>query len=152
MDKDKAFPRIDDHRNQPVPGGIKILHPGKLGDAFQGAIEAITPAVIGAAENRRVAAGLGHDGGGVVAANVEEGSQLILLAPDHDDGFTRHVRRQIVAGLADLTCTPNHLPGAAKNSLALEGGDAVIDIPGRRNGEGFGQRGTVVVGLQKLGD
>ena len=76
----------------------------------------------------------------------------MILASDNHDRFTRNVRSHIVAWPSDLICTADDLPSTAKNGLALEGGDAVIDIPRRRNGEGFGQRRTVVVGIQNLGD
>ena len=65
--------------SRPFSRAVEILHAFKLGHAFQRAVEAIFPAVIGTLQDFGLAARLGHDGRGVMAAYVVEGAQLPSL-------------------------------------------------------------------------
>ena len=146
MHEDKIFPSIDVDGNETVFGVIEIAHPRKFWHALETTVQTIAPAVVRTAEDRSVAAGLGHDGGGVVAADVKEGPQRAFLAPYDDDRLSGDIGGQVVAGLGYLLHSAHNLPGATKDRLVLQGGDSVVGIPGSGDGRGFRQRGAVVVG------
>src|SRR5271166_6149326 len=49
-DEDEVFPDGDAERNEAVLGAVEVADAGELGHAYEGAIEAIGPAVIGTAQ------------------------------------------------------------------------------------------------------
>ena len=88
IDEDEALPGFDSNGNKSVLRAIEILDAFELGHAFEGTIEAIVPAVIGTMQKRSLAAGFGHDGGGVMAADIVESAQSTVAAADDDDRLT----------------------------------------------------------------
>jgi hypothetical protein len=72
-----------------------------------------------------------------MAADIEESSQLVVLASDNHNRFTRNIGGEIAAGFADLIRPSDNLPSAAEDGFALERSDAVVNVPRRRDCEGF---------------
>src|ERR1035441_4832505 len=71
----EALPGFHADGNQSVLRAIKVLHAIELGHALERAVEAVFPAVVRTLQNLRVTAGLSHNGGSVVTADVVEGAQ-----------------------------------------------------------------------------
>ena len=138
MHEDKTLPCIDMNGNEAIFRGLEITNAAELGRAFESAIEAVAPAVVGAAQDGSVAAGLGHHGGGVMATDVEEGPQHAILGAYDDNGLARNVCGQVVAGFANLIHAAHHLPGSAEDRLMFERGDAVVGVPCGGDGLRFG--------------
>ena len=76
IDEDEIFPGVEADGDEAVVGAIEIADAVELDHAFEGAVDAVGPAVIGAAKLFGAAVGFGDDGGGVVAADVEEGAEI----------------------------------------------------------------------------
>ena len=85
-----------------------------------------------------------------MAANIEKSAQHAIVPPHYNDGFTRDICGHKLAWFFHLLDSANHLPGFAEDSFGLQFRNAVIDIPGRRNGRGFGKRRTVVISGKDL--
>ncbi len=85
IDEDEALPGFNPNRNEAVLRAVEILDPFKFRHALQRTIESVIPAVIRTMQERGLAAGFGHHGSCVVAADIEEGTQNAVVAADHDD-------------------------------------------------------------------
>jgi len=79
-----------------------------------------------------VSAGLGGNGGGVVAANVVEGAEMAVGAADGENGFAGEVGGEVVAGVRDLVGAAYGLPVGAKDVAVFELLDGGIEVPGCR--------------------
>ena len=139
IDEDEIFPGVDADGDEAVVGAIEIADAVELDHAFEGAVDAVGPAVVGAAKLFGAAVGFGDDGGGVVAADVEEGAELVVVAADDDDGFAGDVGGEEVAGFADLVEAADDLPGAGEDGLFFEGFDLRVAVPGGGDGVGVFQ-------------
>ena len=71
--------------------------------------------MVGTLQNFCVAAGLGDDGSGVVAAYVEEGAQCAVAAAYDDDGLSGEVRGDECSRLLQLIGAGDQLPGFAED-------------------------------------
>jgi len=136
VDEDEIFPGVDADGDEAVVSAIEIADAIELDHAFESAVDAVSPAVIGAAKLFGAAVGFGDDSGGVVSADVEEGAELVVVAADDDEGFTGDVGGEEVAGFAELVEAAEGLPGAGEDGLFFEGFDLWVAVP--RGGDGVG--------------
>ena len=88
----------------------------------------------------------------MVPAHVVEGAQRAVTSTHNDYGFSRKPRGNKFSRLVQLIRASDELPGSAEDVEPLHFCDARVDIPGRRDGPGFRQRGPVVVDGQNLLD
>src|ERR1035441_6939953 len=130
----KALPGFDLDGNQTVLRAIKVLHAIGLRHALERAVEAVFPSVVRTLQNLRMTAGLSHNGGSVVTADIIEGAQRTVGSANDDDRFSGQPRGYKVTRLLQLVGAGDQLPGLAEDVEPLEFGDARIDIPRRRNG------------------
>ena len=87
VDEDEVFPGVDADRDQAILRAVEIADTVELDHAFEGAVDAVGPAVIGTAKLFGAAAGLRNDSSGVMAADIVEGAEIVVIAADDDDGF-----------------------------------------------------------------
>ena len=103
---------------------IGLLEPRKallLGNAFQLAVEPVTPAVIGTNDLARAVPRLAsHHPGSSVAADVVEGSEHTVPPPYHEDALAYEVHSQVVARPRYVARMANHQPVAPEDLLLLE--------------------------------
>jgi len=131
IDEDEIFPRLDTDGDEAISRAIKIADTIELDHAFEGAVDAVGPAVIGAAKLFGAAVGFGDDDGGVMAANVVEGAELRGVAADDDDGLAGDVGGEEITIFAELIKAAGDLPAFSKYSRELQFINAGIAIPGR---------------------
>ena len=91
--------------------------------------------MIRAAELFGAATFLWDDGGSVMAADVEEGAKLAIVAANDDERLFVDVDGEELTGLADLIEAADDLPIGGEDAAAFELMDAAIEIPGSGNGE-----------------
>jgi hypothetical protein len=108
--------------------------------------------VIGAAEIFGAAAGFGDDRGGVMAADVIEGAEFAVIAADDHEGFFVDVDGEELAGLLNLIEAADDLPVGGEDTVALELFDALVEIPGRRDGMRFFEGSFGIVEIQDFAD
>src|SRR5271154_4294885 len=96
-------------------------------------------------QERGMATRLRDNGGGVVTANVVEGTQDGVVATDDDDRFTGDSGGHELPRIFHLIGARDELPRLAEHAQTLDFGNARIDIPGCGDGRGLRQRGLVVV-------
>jgi hypothetical protein len=113
---------------------IEIAGTGKIGHPFQLAVERIRPAVIGAAQVSRRPFSLGHNGGRMMAAHVEECADAVIRATDGDDGLLGDVTGDEPSGLVELFDPSGDLPRADEDGPTLQIENAGIRVPAGRNG------------------
>src|SRR5580700_11415482 len=101
--------------------------------------------MVGTLQDRGLTARLGHHGGGVMAAYVEERAQDAICAAHDDDGFSGDSRGDEISSILELACASDELPCPAEYVQPLELCDSRIDIPRGGNRECLRQRCTVVV-------
>ena len=133
VNEDETFPSLHANGNKAILRSIEILYAFEFGHAFQRAIEAVVPSMIGTVEKRGVATRLRYDCGGVVAAHIVKGPQDTVSATNHHNGLAGDRCGNELAGSLNLIGARNQLPCLAENVQPLELGNAGIDIPGRRN-------------------
>ena len=83
VDEDELLPGFHAHGQQSVLRAIEGADAFELRRALQRAVQAVAPAVIRTAQDAGRALLFGHDGGGMMAADVVERAQLVAAA--HDD-------------------------------------------------------------------
>src|SRR5271165_4709812 len=132
--EDKALPGFNANRDKTVLRTIKILYAFDLRHTFQRAIEAVVPSMIRTMQKRSLAARLGYDGGGVVAANIVKGAQNAVVAADDDDRLSGYGSANELSRRFHLIGARDQLPGPAEHAQALEFRDSWIDVPGGGNG------------------
>jgi hypothetical protein len=103
-------------------------------------------------QDRGLTARLGYYGGGVMTANVVEGSQGTVVTADHYDGLSRDGSGDELPRGLHLVDTRHELPRFAEHAESLKFRDARIDIPFGRNGGGLRQWSAVVVAGKDLLD
>src|SRR5262252_9793655 len=74
-----------------VADACEIRRPAKL------PFERVSPAVIRAAQVARLAFGGGYDGGGMMATDIEEAAQNLVVAPDDQKRLSSQLPRNILA-------------------------------------------------------
>src|ERR1019366_10338450 len=82
----------------------------KLERALQRTVEAVAPAMIGTAKDARRALRLGHDGSGVVSADIVERAQPAVTAAHDDERFAGEIAGDVLAGLLHLIGSRPPLP------------------------------------------
>jgi hypothetical protein len=123
--------------SQAVLRAVEIAHAVELDHAFEGAVDAVGPAVIGAAKLFGAAVGFRDDGSGVVAADVVEGAELRVVATDDDDRLAGDVGGEEFTIFAELIEAAGDLPAFSKHGRELQFINAGIAIPGRGNRRRF---------------
>ena len=93
--------------------------------------------MVRAAELFGAALGFGDDGGGVVAADVEKGAELVVFAADYDDGFVGDVCGEKLAFFADLIEAADCLPGVGEDGSEFQRFDTRVAVPRGGDGGGF---------------
>ena len=107
--------------------------------------------MVGTAEAGRRALGLGHDRRGMVAADVEEAAQHVVLPADDDHRFAgAEFARQVPSPVADLLDAAGELPRAREHGAALQVEDARVDVPVGGDGRGVLERRVARVALDDL--
>src|SRR5260370_1317768 len=140
IDENEIFPGVDADGDEAILRAIEIADSIELDQAFEGAVDGVGPAVIGAAKLLGGAVGFGDDGGGVMAADIVEGAKLRVVAANDDDGFAGEVGGEEITISGDLIEAAGDLPAFCKNGRELQFVNAWITIPGRGNRGGFLQR------------
>jgi len=130
----KILPGVHLDGNEAIFRAVEIADAFKLDHTFESAIDSVGPAVVGAAELFRAALRLGDDGGGVMAADIVESAELVVIAARDDNGFAGNVRSEEISFFADLVDAADGLPGFCEDALLFEFVDARIEVPRRRNG------------------
>ena len=120
VDEDEVFPGIDDDGDKAIVFTPKVADAGKLGHAFESAVEAVVPSVIRAMQKRGASAGLRHDGGRVVATNVVESPQHVVVAADNDYRFPCDSSADELAWRFHLIRVRDELPSLAKYVEAFQ--------------------------------
>jgi hypothetical protein len=72
---------------------------------------------------------LGHHGGGMVAADIEESAQNAIIGSHDENRITRQIARDVLTRLANLSGAPHYLPGARENRAAFQFKDARVNVP-----------------------
>src|SRR5665811_159303 len=111
----EALPGFHADGNQSVLSTIEVLHAIELRHALEKAVEAVFPAVVRTLQNLRVTAGLSHNGGSMVTADVIEGAQRTVGSTNDDDWFSGQPRGYKVPRLLHLIGAGNQLPGFAED-------------------------------------
>src|SRR4029077_641365 len=121
-----------------------------LHHAFQRAVVAIGPAMIGTAELLRAALRLCDHRGRMMTANVVEGAQLGVITARDYDGLVGNVSRKEAPFISHLIGTAHNLPGLREHALLFELVDALIEVPRRRNRPGMIQRIMRIVEIKQV--
>src|ERR1019366_1386854 len=150
VDEDKLHPRLTLHLKLSVLSAIEATDALKLRSAFQRSVEAVAPSVIGAAENRGIAFGLGDDRGGMMTANVVKRAKLTVGGAHDYQRLARELRGYKLSGALQLVNPGNDLPRSAEDILALKARDPVIDVPRSRYGVGLCEWALIVIGKQNV--
>ena len=78
--EDEIFPSVDTDGDETIILAVEIADTFEFDRALEGAVVAVGPAVIRAAELLGATGGFRNDGGGVVSADVVEGAKLAIFA------------------------------------------------------------------------
>ena len=125
---------LDETKGRPVERVVVGL--GLAGDVLEGAVVAVSPAVIGAHEAFGVAVVAAHHAVAAVAAHVQQRVQLALSVAGQDDRVLAHVGVEVIVGRGHQALVPDHQPGAAEDLLhllvvdRLIAEDAAVDFAG----------------------
>ena len=93
-------------------------------------------------------AGRGSNGRSVMAANIVEGTQLLIRSTNNNERLAGQIEGKELARLGCLIHSPHRNPVAAKNLVALQALDALVHIPGSRDGVGVFERRVLIVKAQ----
>src|SRR5262245_52530818 len=77
--KYEAFPLCGLNRNQSVHRSVEIANPGKLRGDNESAVQIVRPAMVRTAESLSSSFSILHHRRSVVAADIEESAQLIVI-------------------------------------------------------------------------
>lgn len=152
IDEEEVFPDIEAYGNEAVIGAAEIADAFELHHALEGAIVAVGPAVVRAAELFRAAFLLGDDGGGVMAADVVEGAELAVIAADDEQRFVVDVDGEVLTGIFQLIVAANDLPVGGEDGVAFELADTRVEIPGRGDGGGLLEGIGGIVKIEDVAD
>ena len=73
--------------------------------------------------------GLGHHGGGMVAADIEESAQNAIIGSHDENRITRQIAGDVLTRLANLIDAPHYLPGLRENRAPFQFKDAGVNVP-----------------------
>src|SRR5262249_7917857 len=148
----KAFPRLDANRQQTVLRPVELFHPFKFRHAFERTIQTVLPAMVRTLQYLGVTARLGNNRGRMMAAYIEEPPQPAIRASHYDDRLSCNSSCDEIARIFQLIGARDQLPGFAEYIEPFELCNTRIDVPRRRDREGFGKRSAVVVTGKNLFD
>jgi len=152
IDEDEIFPGVDVDRHETILRAVEIADTVEFDHAFQGSVDAVGPAMIGAAKLFGAAVGFWDDGGGVMAADVVEGAELRVVAADDDDGLAGDVGGKERAVFANLIEAAGDLPAFSEDGREFQFVNARVAIPGRGDGRGLLQRIGGIIQAQDFAD
>src|SRR5262249_12280796 len=109
--------RLNGH--QTIRCAIKIANTREIRRPTELSFERVGPAVVGTAQVTCHPFGCGHDGSGMMAADIEEAAQDLIISSDNQERLFTQLRRNILTGLTNLLGTPNELPRPRKDRAAL---------------------------------
>jgi len=143
IDEDEIEPFLDANRGEAEVLGIEIFDAIEFWGDEQSAVEAVGPAVVGAAEELAVAAA-GRGVAGAMAADVMKASENAVVAAGDEERLSDQVEGKVVAGARGLVNMTDDLPGGCEEPrlFVLKGRRAEI--------EGCGQSGSasdVAIGI-----
>jgi hypothetical protein len=147
FDKHPVLPDRCFDRRQTVRRAIEAANAYEIRRPTKLSFKRVCPAMIRASQVARLAFGGGHDGGGMVAANIEESAQNLIVASDNKKRFSSQLPRYVLARLAYLVGASNKLPGTRKDSMPLKFHNPRINVPARRDRPRLGQRRIRIVAL-----
>jgi hypothetical protein len=116
INENQVEPFLDADRSEPEFFAIEIFNAFEFRSHQQSAIEAVGPAVVGAAKQLPVSATRGGVAG-PMAANVIKAAEDAILAPGNEERLAQQIEREIVSGLSRLTDMADKLPGRRKKSF-----------------------------------
>src|SRR6267143_310578 len=116
--KDEVEPLLHPHRHQRKLFGTKSFDSLNLCGADERSIQAISPAVIPAAEEPARSASLGGRTG-AVTANVIKAAQSAVRTAHDEQRLTHQLRREVVARICRLVAMSHRLPALPKDSFSL---------------------------------
>ena len=106
--------------NKPVGGAVEIGDATKFRGKNQCTFEIVCPTVIRAAKVYRFSLGFRYDSRGVMAADVEEAAQNLVIASNDDDRLAGDITCEVVARIAQLSGMADKLPRARKDRFLLK--------------------------------
>src|SRR4029077_20432723 len=78
--------------------------------------------------------GFSHYSGRVMAADIEEAPQNIVVSPHHNNRFAGNFSGNVLSRLLQLIHASDELPRTREDSLSLQFTDAFVRVPRRWNG------------------
>ena len=136
----KADSRHASHAERGIAEVEVFAVAARHGNRVEIAIGLEGPAVIGAAEQLRIALRLGADDGAAMTAAVVDHSDLAFVVAHEDDGHQPDARRDEIAGLGHQAVMPDIDPAAVEDPLHLEREDVRIAIERAVNAVGIDER------------
>ena len=88
----------------------------------------------------------------MVAADVEKGAEFVVRSTDDDERFSGQIEGKKLSCGGHLVRSPDGDPIAAKNLLVLQARDALVHVPGSRNGVRHFERRFLIVKRQNVFD
>src|SRR5262245_3326672 len=120
FDEHPVLPARGFDGRETVRRAIEDADAGEIRRPAEFPFERVSPAVIRAAQVARLSFGGGHDGGGMVATNVEEAAQNLIVASDYQERLPGQLPRDVLTRPADLLGAPNKLPGTREDRPSLQ--------------------------------
>jgi hypothetical protein len=132
---DQPLPDAGVDRNQPPLVQIEVLELIAEAGHVQGAVEIVDPGMIRALKAGNPALRLGDKGGAAMPAEVEEGADVLIVVPHHDDILAAELGEEILPLEEDVLVPADADPtiGIPGFLLVREDLRVVIDL-GRQEG------------------
>ena len=128
VDEEQRPPGLEAEGNEPELVLVDPALPVPARRSDEAAVEPVRPRVVGTLERLTSARALSHERA-AVAADVEEGTQRVLLVAHEDDRNVPDRRGCDRAGLGHVALVPDVLPRAPEDALALEPKHGRIRVP-----------------------
>src|SRR6202795_4552382 len=142
--EDEVEPFFDANRDEAEVFGIKIFDAIEFGGDEQSAVEAVSPAVVGAAEEFAVSAA-GGGVAGAMAADIIKAAENAVVAASDEERLSDEVEGKVVAGARDLVHVADDLPGGGEEPGLFVLKSCWVEIKGCGQS---GSAGDVVIGIQ----
>src|ERR1700677_2949900 len=88
----------------------------------------------------------------MMAADVEKGAEFVVQSTDDDERFSGQIESKKLSCGGYLVRSPDRDPIAAENLLVFEVRDALVHVPGSRNGVRHFDRRFLIVKRQDVFD
>ena len=125
---------------------IFLAEPGAfvhVGRSDEPALEVVGPGVVRALDALADAGfGLGEQAGPPVPADVIEGANLVVLAPDDDQALVGDLAEDGIAGIGDLVLAADEDPHPGEEPFALLEEVIRVDVIAGRQGPGVERQGV----------